>query len=107
VTGDLPELEARDGAVLLRIAARPGAGRSAVQGVQAGALKVAIAAPPEKGKANKALVAYLAKALGVRRAQVALVAGETSRAKRVRVEGVGAAELRGRLEGLLGRPDAR
>ena len=63
------ELRTAGDAVLLRVAARPGASRSAIQGTHAGALKVAIQAPPEKGKANKQLVAFLAKALGLKRYQ--------------------------------------
>lgn len=89
------------GAVLLKVAARPGASRSAVQGLAGDALKVAIQAPPEKGKANDELVRFLAKVLGLRRPQVTLVKGETSRDKVVRIEGVTADELRAALERLL------
>lgn len=88
-------------ALLLKVAARPGASRSQVTGVAADALKVAIAAPPEKGKANKELTTYLAKALGLRKAQVTLGAGATSRDKTVRIEGLSEAELRARLGKLL------
>ena len=86
-------------ASLLKVTARPGASRSAIQGVVGDALKVAIAAPPEKGKANKALVAFLAKSLGLRRPQVELVAGPTSREKTLRVE-LSPTELRARLASL-------
>lgn len=94
-------LRAKDGAVVLKVAARPGASRSAIQGVQGDALKVAIQAPPEKGKANKALTTFLAKSLGLRRAQVTLVGGATSRDKTLRFEGVTAPELRARIEACL------
>lgn len=90
------------GGVLLKVAARPGASRSAVQGVVGDALKVAVQAPPEKGKANDELVRFLAKALGLRRPQVTLVKGETSRDKVVRVDGVSPDDLRARLRPLLG-----
>ncbi|MCO5166106.1 MAG: DUF167 domain-containing protein [Planctomycetes bacterium] len=90
------------GGVLLKVAARPGASRSAVQGVAGDALKVAVQAPPEKGKANDELVRFLARALGLRRAQVTLVRGEASRDKVVRVEGLEVEALRERLAGLVG-----
>jgi uncharacterized protein (TIGR00251 family) len=98
---ELPDLRVEGDAVLLPVAARPGASRSAVQGVHDGALKVAIQAPPEKGKANKALVSFLAKALGLRKAQVSLAQGTTSRAKTFRFEGADPDAIRARLDELL------
>lgn len=67
---------------------QPGARRSAVVGVHAGRLKLALQAPPVEGRANEALVAYLAAALRIPRRQVLLVAGERSRDKRVELRGV-------------------
>lgn len=89
------------GGLVLKVAARPGQPRSAVQGLHGDALKVAVAAPPEKGKANDELVRFLAGALGLRRAQVTLVSGQGSRDKAVRVEGIPLRELEGRLQALL------
>ncbi|MBL4850002.1 MAG: DUF167 domain-containing protein [Planctomycetes bacterium] len=85
-----------------RVAARPNAGRNAVVGLHDGALKVQLNAQPEKGKANKALIAYLAKALGVSRSELSLVAGQTSRTKTLAVDGLGAKELAARLRRVLG-----
>ena len=56
---------------------------------------------PEKGKANKAIVAVLAEALSVRKSQLELVAGETSPQKRFLVRGLTKTELAGRIEGVL------
>jgi uncharacterized protein len=84
-----------------RVAARPNAGRNAVVGLHEGALKVQLNAQPEKGKANKALIAYLAKALGVSRRDLTLVAGQTARTKTLAVEGLGAQELATRLRRVL------
>ncbi|PZO89844.1 MAG: hypothetical protein DI623_08850 [Sphingomonas sanxanigenens] len=50
-------------------------------------LLLRLKAPPVEGAANAALIAYLAKALGVRKADVAIVAGETGRTKRLRIAG--------------------
>jgi uncharacterized protein (TIGR00251 family) len=58
------------------------------------ALSVRIAAPPVEGAANQALVALLAKALGIAKAAVSIEAGETSRLKRVRLRGVSEERLR-------------
>jgi uncharacterized protein (TIGR00251 family) len=51
-----------------------------------GTWKVKVAAPPEKGKANKALCAYLADHFGVAQSRVTILSGETSHRKRVRIE---------------------
>ena len=60
---------------------QPGANRNAVGGMYAGALKVSISAPATDGRANDALIAFVAEWLGVPRARVALVAGATNRCK--------------------------
>lgn len=86
---------------VLPVRARPGARRAGVQGEQAGALKVAVPAPPEDGRANRALVEVLRKALGVKRSQVELMGGQTSRDKRFLIRGLTQAELQSRLESLL------
>lgn len=76
--------------VVLSLHIQPGAKRTEVAGLHGEALKIRLAAPPVDGKANEALIAYLAKALGVPKANVELVSGLTARSKRVRVAGVGA-----------------
>jgi len=63
--------------------------------------KARIAAPPERGKANRALEELLAAALGVRRDRVAVVAGLTARRKVVEVEGLEAPEVVRRLEAAI------
>ncbi len=66
---------------------QPGAKRTEVAGLHGGALKVRLAAPPAEGRANEALVEFIAKAFGVARRDVALVGGEKSREKRLEVRG--------------------
>ena len=90
-------LQEKIGSVVLRVKALPGSKRDEVRGVDGGALKVAVTAPPEKGRANKALLSLLAEFLGVSRRDVAIISGEKSRDKRVEVAGVTAAEIEGRL----------
>jgi uncharacterized protein (TIGR00251 family) len=86
---------------VLAVRAQPGARRTGVQGEQNGALKVAVSAPPEDGRANKALVEALSKALGVRRSQVELLSGATGRDKRFLIRGVPRSELEERVAALL------
>lgn len=67
---------------------QPGARRNAVVGEHGGRLKLALQAPPVEGRANEALVAYLAAMLRIPQRQVLLVAGARSRDKRVELRGV-------------------
>ncbi len=95
-------VEQADGCVL-PVRAQPGARKTGVLGEQAGALKVAVTAPPEDGRANKALIEALRELLGVKRSQVELLSGHTSRDKRLLVRGLTRADLEGRLAAVLSR----
>lgn len=86
----------------LAVRAQPGARRNAVLGEQAGALKVAVTAPPENGRANAALVEVLKDWLGVKRSQVELIAGQTSRNKVFLIRGVAADALTARIASTTG-----
>jgi uncharacterized protein (TIGR00251 family) len=83
------------------VRAQPGARRNEIVGEQDGALKIAVTAPPDKGRANASLVLVLADTLGLKRSQVELIAGATSRAKKVLVREVTAEVLRRQLAPLL------
>jgi uncharacterized protein len=87
-----------DGTVLLRLSVSPGAGRSAVVGRHGDALKVRVGAPPERGRANEAVVQLVARTVGAATKDVTLVSGETSRQKRVAVRGVEVDEVHKRLD---------
>jgi hypothetical protein len=80
---------------------QPRASRSEVVGLHGAALKVRVHAPPVGGAANEALVELLAERLGVPRRAVRVVAGETSRAKTVEIDGTTEAAVRA----LAGHPD--
>jgi len=86
---------------LLPVRAQPGARKAVLLGEQAGALKVAVTAPPEDGRANKALADVLRDVLGLKRSQVELFSGPTSRDKRFLIRGLSKAELERRLALLL------
>ena len=76
---------APDGALILHVHVQPGARRTEVAGLHGDALKVRVAAPALEDRANEALVAFVAEALGTARRDVVLVSGERSREKRLRV----------------------
>jgi len=73
---------------VLPIRAQPGARKNAVLGEHVGALKVAVTAPPEDGRANQALVELLRDVLKLKRSQVELIGGQTSRDKRFLIRGI-------------------
>lgn len=64
----------------------PGASRDRIVGPLGDALKVQVSAPPEKGRANRAVVALIARALGVGAKHVAVVRGESNARKTIRVQ---------------------
>jgi uncharacterized protein len=90
------ELEVRQesDAVTVGVHVKPRASKSRVLGARAGALDVAVAAPPVDGEANLELVRTLARHLGIAAARVSIVGGASGRNKRVRIAGIGADELR-------------
>ncbi|TEU14652.1 MAG: YggU family protein [Anaerolineales bacterium] len=75
----------------------PRASRNEVEGITGNALKVRVTAPPVEGAANKALIELLAERLKVRKSQIEIVAGQTSRHKMISVVGLGPSEVEARL----------
>lgn len=82
----------------IELTVSPGAARSELVGRHGDGWRARVAAPPERGRANRALVELLAEALGVPRDTVTVVAGKTARRKVVEVDGLDAAEIDRRLE---------
>lgn len=87
-------IEEAGGTVRFGVLVAPRASREAVLGVHDGALKIALTAPPVDGAANDALIAFLARALGVPKRALRITAGQTSRRKKVEVEGIATAAVR-------------
>ncbi|MEW6358585.1 MAG: DUF167 domain-containing protein [Planctomycetota bacterium] len=73
--------------IYLPIWVQPGAKKDRIVGEHDGCLKIAVTAPPEGGRANKAVALLLAKELGTRKSSVEIVSGATSRRKRVEIHG--------------------
>jgi len=84
--------------VTFAVRVQPRARRNVVAWLKGDALKVCVTAPPEDGRANEAVVELLADTLGVKRRQVEIIAGATSRDKVVRVRGLSRSELAAKLQ---------
>jgi uncharacterized protein len=91
------ELRSIPGGVEFTVKVVPGASRTGIVGTWGTALKVAVAAPPEAGKANAAVIKLLAGALGVKKADVTIVHGQSQPVKRIAVRGVTGDQARARL----------
>ena len=91
----MSELRTRDDgdALVFEVRVAPRASRNRIVGVQDGALKVALTAPPVEGAANEALRKMLAKAFGVSKSSVEIVRGDRARTKLLRVQGADLAKL--------------
>jgi uncharacterized protein len=91
----------------LSVRVHPGARRNSIRGwLGDGALKVEVMAPPENGRANRAVCEVIAAALGIKRHQVVVVRGQTSRAKQVEISGLDPAAIAERIEAAIGdNPD--
>jgi uncharacterized protein (TIGR00251 family) len=82
---------------VLTIRVVPGSSKNKVVASEGGILRVKLTAPPVEGRANQALIAFLAKRLRVPKGKVTIVSGPFSRVKRVRVEGISETEAHGML----------
>jgi uncharacterized protein (TIGR00251 family) len=83
--------------VILNLYVQPGAKRSEIAGLHGNALKIRLAAPPIEGRANACLIDFLADILQLPRAQITLLSGQASRAKRVAIAALAAEVIRDRL----------
>ena len=88
---------AADGRITLTLHIQPGAKNTEFAGLHGDALKIRLAAPPVDGKANEALVKFVAETLGLPKSAVTLKSGQTSRRKVVEIGGSDT----GRVEALL------
>lgn len=68
----------------------PGSSKTDICGVLDGMLKFKVSAAPEKGKANRSLIDFIAKRLGVKKKQISIIAGQTSKIKQIRVLSISA-----------------
>lgn len=91
-------VETEENAVLLAVKVVPGASRTRYLGEWDGRARIAVAAPPEKGKANKALIAFLADLFALRKSDVTVILGHTTSLKTIRIERATADAVRAVLQ---------
>jgi len=88
--------ETPDGCTL-PVRVHPGAKRNAITGTHDGALKISLTTPPTDGRANAALIEFLADHLRIPRARITLLTGATSRSKTLRITGLTQNEVEEKL----------
>ena len=74
--------------VILSIRTQPSSSKNRIIGEYGGRLKLAVTAAPEKGKANKAVIELLADTLHINESSIQIISGESSRDKRLMIEGL-------------------
>jgi uncharacterized protein (TIGR00251 family) len=84
---------------IIRVRVLPRTSKNQIVGMDGGVFKVKLTAPPVEGKANKALVQFLAKKLGLPKRDIEIVSGEHSREKTIRINGLPVDEVLGILTG--------
>lgn len=82
---------------ILSVRVHPGAKRNAITGTHNDALKISLTIPPTDGRANAALIAFLAERLDIPRRSIELISGAINRSKTLRLTGISAAEAEARL----------
>jgi len=90
---NLPIQQLSDGTVFTAKVVPGSSGPTRICGLLDGMLKVKVSAAPEKGKANKCLLKFLAEEIGVRKNAVVIISGQTSPVKQVKVSGISADTL--------------
>ena len=100
MTTTIPIRETPEGASFL-VRVQPRAKRNAIQGVLGEALRIALSTPPVDGRANAALIAFLAEILDIPRSRITIAAGEHARNKRICVADCRAEQILARLQAHL------
>jgi uncharacterized protein (TIGR00251 family) len=95
----MPCLQTRsDGSLLLSLHVQPGASRTELAGLHGDALKLRLAAPPVDGRANKAVIDFIAELLRLPKSAVVIRSGLASRAKKLLLTGIAEHQVRSLLE---------
>jgi len=96
---DLPEwlIAGNSGSTMIQLKVLPNAKRTGLTAITADRVKLKLSSPPVEGKANAQLCKFLAKQLGVSKAAIRIISGETSRLKTVSVRGTTPGDIRERL----------
>jgi len=86
-------IEENETGVVLSVKVVPGSSKTAISGVLGRKLKVKVSAAPERGKANRELISFLSKILGVKKNCIEVISGHNKPHKRLRIFGISAEEL--------------
>lgn len=86
---------------ILPVKVVPGSSRDRIAGRYADGIKVQVSAPPEKGKANNAVISVIAAAIGVKVADILLLRGHTQPRKVLQINGMEQSELEARLKKIV------
>jgi uncharacterized protein (TIGR00251 family) len=92
--------------LLLKVRVSPSSSKNKLSGYLGEELKISLSAPPVDGKANSALIAFLSKALGLKKADLEIHSGQSSRSKVVKIEGLNKEEADKRLSEILSGEDS-
>jgi uncharacterized protein (TIGR00251 family) len=92
-----PEIQSTPEGLLITIKVVPGSSRTTLCGTLESMLKIKVAAPPEKGKANACIIDYLAKTLGIKKKAIRIVSGQTASIKQILIQDLSAKTLLSRL----------
>ena len=84
--------------IVIKVKVLPRSSRTEIAGKENDVYKVKLTDPPVEGRANKALIAFLAEKLGVPKRDIEIVSGKTGRLKTVRIRGLTAGEIAQALE---------
>ena len=82
------KVKSSDGGVVFTVKVIPSASRTVIAELLDGMLKVKVSSPPEHGKANRSLIEFIAKKLGVKKKDISIVSGLTSPVKRLSVSNI-------------------
>jgi len=91
------EIREQDGAVIVPVRVQPRASKDEITGEMNGALKVRLRAPAVEGRANEALIEFLAQLLKKPKSAVRILSGDRSRTKRIEIRGVTRPQVLGLL----------
>lgn len=83
--------------IIVSVRTQPGASRNRIIGEYGGRLKLAVTSAPEKGKANKAVIELLAGTLDISESSIHIISGESSRDKRLMIEGLSSLDIQSLL----------
>lgn len=84
--------------VIIQVHATPRASQNQIQGLHGEAIKIRLQAPPVDGKANETLIHFIAGTLGIPQRQITLLSGQTSRRKRLNIQGISLSQVCSRLQ---------